>query len=98
MKPRTETFSGMLILCVSKTSELTESQLSTQTENKTMGGKASNEKNQLHAGQTTKNVLVSGSVGPVESTLVWRKSRWMNPRNKTLTMLKLCMSKMSELT
>ena len=51
--------------CVSKTSELTEKQLSVQTENKMAGGKASNKISKLCTSQATKNVLVDGSAEPV---------------------------------
>ena len=51
--------------CVSKTSELTERQLSVQTENKMAGGKASNKISKLCTSQVTKNVLEDGSTEPI---------------------------------
>ena len=51
---------------VSETSELTERQLSAQTENKMIGGEVGDEISKLCASQVTKNVLEDGS-----TELVW---------------------------
>ena len=51
---------------VSETSELTERQLSAQTENKMIGGEVGDEISKLCASQATKNVLEDGS-----TELVW---------------------------
>ena len=52
-------------MCVSKTSELTERQLYTQTGNKMVGGKAGDKISKLCTGQATKNVLEDGSTEPM---------------------------------
>ena len=54
-KPRSTTFSDMLKLCVSETSELAERQLSTQTGNKMVGDEVSCEIGKLCTVQATKN-------------------------------------------
>ena len=51
---------------ISKTSELTERQLSAQTENKMISGEVGDEISKLCASQATKNVLEDGS-----TELVW---------------------------
>ena len=52
-------------MCVSETSELTERQLSAQTEKKMVDGKAGIKISKLCAGQVTKNVLEDASTEPV---------------------------------
>ena len=52
-------------MCLSETSALTNRQLTAETENKMVGGKAGNEIRKLRAGQVTKNVLEDGSTEPV---------------------------------
>ena len=67
MKLGNETFSDIFKpkqMCMSKTSELTERQLSTQTENKMVGGQTGNKIKKLCAGQATKNVLEDGPTEP----------------------------------
>ena len=69
-------------MCVSETSELTERQLTAQTENGMVGGETGIKISKLCAGHATKIVLEDGSTEPVWAHWDGEKANGQSPETK----------------